>query len=380
MTATALYTLQIVILGTTVLGVSAGVLGAFAVLRRQSLLGDVLSHAMLPGICLGFLAVGGRSFPVIVFVALVVSLLAALSVLVLMRNRRIREDAAQVTTLSVFFAAGIVLLTFMQRQDNVYMSGIDSFLFGQAAAILADDLWVMTAVAVVAVVAVAAAWKELKLTAFDRDHAVVIGVPVFLFDLMLVVLIALVIIIGLQMVGVVLMSAMLVAPAVAARQWTKSVGGMVVLSAVIGIFSGVGGGVISVFAEDAAIGPIIVLFAGGVVFFSLLFAPQRGILRALLARHSAARLLRQQQVLLDFLQLARKHDNPHYPVERGMIAALYNADDVERLLRPLIKSGNLRFVHHMPAVEGAHWQFTDKGYQQALVFAGLPGIGVAGNK
>jgi len=188
MTATALYTLQIVVIGTGLLGASAGLLGAFAVLRRQSLLGDVLSHAMLPGICMGFLIAGGRSFPVIVVTALVAGVFAALSVLMLMKNRRIKEDAAQVTTLSVFFAAGIVLLTVMQ--NNVYLSGIDSFLFGQAAAILPGDIKIMTIIAALVTAAVVFAWNGLKLATFDREHAAAIGAPVFVFDFLLIVLIA----------------------------------------------------------------------------------------------------------------------------------------------------------------------------------------------
>jgi len=169
------------------------------------------------------------------------------------------------------------------------------------------------------------------------------------------------------------MSAMLVAPAAAARQWVKTLGGMVLLSAAMGVLAGVSGGVISVLTQDAATGPVIVLCAGGIVLFSLLFAPQRGVIGKLRLRRDAGRMLQRRQILLDFLKLAQKHDNPHYPVERGMINALYNANHIERSLQPLIKAGELRPTHHMTAFEGTHWQLTQKGYQRALAIVSASG-------
>src|SRR5690606_26234126 len=145
------------------LGIICGVLGSFAVLRRQSLLGDTLSHAALPGVCLGFMIAGTRHIGSILVGALVTGALAALLMLVLTRNSRLKTDAGLGIGLSVFCAIGVVLLTHIQASGNAAQGGLDSFLFGQAAAILRSDLWIMGGITVMAIGLVAAFWKEFKL-------------------------------------------------------------------------------------------------------------------------------------------------------------------------------------------------------------------------
>ena len=256
---------QTVLIGAALLGAISGMLGAFAVLRRQSLLGDALSHAALPGVCLGFLIAGGRDLGSVMVGAFATGALAALVMMLIVRRTTLKTDAALGIVLSVFFAVGIVLLTVIQTQGGSGSLGLMTFLFGQAAAILRSDLWVMGGIGLVALLLVLAFWKEFKLVSFDAAFARAQGFPVTALEAVLTVMVALAIVVGLQLVGVVLMVALLIAPAAAARQWTNSLGGMVLLSAAIGAASGAGGALVSATTRGLATGPVIVLIATGIV-------------------------------------------------------------------------------------------------------------------
>lgn len=286
------YTIQNVVIGAALLGISSGVLGSFAVLRQQSLIGDMLSHAALPGVCLGFLIAGSRHLPSILLGALVTGALATLLMLLLIRKSRLKTDAALGTSLSVFFAVGVVLLTFIQSGNNAAQGGLDSFLFGQAAAMLRSDLYLTGLITLLSLVIVRLFWKEFKLVTFDPIFARSSGLPVPLLDAVLTMMVALAVVIGLQMVGVVLMASMIIAPAAAARQWTTRLESLVVCAALFGAASGVAGAVISATNRGLATGPLIVLSATAIVVVSLLFAPQRGLLWTARKRTQDQRALR----------------------------------------------------------------------------------------
>ncbi len=354
---------QTVLIGAALLGVVSGVLGSFAVLRRQSLMGDTLSHAALPGVCLGFLLAGGRDLGSILAGAFLTGALAALAVVLITRTTRLKTDAALGIALSVFFALGVVLLTLVQARGGAGQMGLSTFLFGQAAAILRSDLWVMAGVTAAALALVAAFWKEFKLVSFDPDFARVQGLPVLVLEIALTVMVAMAIVVGLQMVGVVLMVAMLIAPAAAARQWVRSLGAMVLLSAAFGAFSGMAGALISAQARGLATGPVVVLVASALVLLSLLLAPGRGLIwQALRARHDAQRL-RGERVLLTLHGLGAAHGDPAYPSEAGMIDAFHGVTS-RRALARLQARGLVRAVRHPPE-ETPHWELTDSGRDAA---------------
>ncbi|NJR13205.1 MAG: metal ABC transporter permease, partial [Phyllobacteriaceae bacterium] len=217
-------TVQTVAAGAGVLGALAGLLGTFALLRRQSLLGDALSHAALPGVCLGFTLAGTRSLPALLAGALMTATLAALMMMLIVRRTRLKQDAALGITLSFFFAIGLVLLTRIQATGGAAQAGLSTFLFGQAAAMLQADVALITIVAALCAIALALFWKQVAVTVFDRDFAHVSGFPVVATEFLLTISVAVAIVLGLQIVGVVLMVALLIAPAAAARQWTASLG------------------------------------------------------------------------------------------------------------------------------------------------------------
>ncbi len=358
------YTVQNVLLGAVFLGIVSGVLGSFAVLRQQSLLGDALAHAALPGVCLGFLIAGARSLPWILAGALATGVLAALTMLLLIRRSRLKTDAGLGIVLSLFFAAGVVLLTYIQGQPNAAQGGLDTFLFGQAAATLRSDLYLMGGITAAALALVAALWKELKLVTFDPQFAGAIGLPVTVLEVVLTAMIALAVVVGLQMVGVVLMTAMVIAPAAAARQWVKRLGAMVALAAALGIAAGATGSLISAGGANLATGPLIVLAASALVLASLLLAPGRGLAWEQLRRWHERRAIGERQVLTTLYRLAAAHYDPAYPTELGTLDTLYGGTP-HRALRRLERRGLIAPVAHMPGEEGPHWELTEAGRRAA---------------
>jgi manganese/zinc/iron transport system permease protein len=272
------YTLRNVALGSAILGVVGGVLGAFAVLRGQGLLGDALAHAALPGICLAYLVSGEKTPLVLLIGAGIAGWLGTLLIIQVTRLTRIKEDAALGIVLAVFFGLGIVLLTFIQKRNDANQAGLDKYIFGQAATLVASDVALMAVLGGVVLLTVGLFYKEFKLLTFDVEFAASIGLPVRGLNILLTSLTVVAVLIGLQTVGVVLMAAMLIAPAAAARQWTDRLGTMIALAALFGATAGVGGALISVSAARVPTGPMIVLCATAIVAASLLFAPRRGLL------------------------------------------------------------------------------------------------------
>lgn len=356
-------TIRTVAMGAALLGVSSGVLGCFAVLRRQSLLGDTLAHAALPGICLGFLIAGTRDLGSIMLGALATGGAAALTVLLLTRTSRLKTDAALGITLSLFFALGVVLLTFIQGQGNSAQGGLESFLFGQAAAILRSDLWIMAAITAFALALVALVWKEFKLVSFDPGYAASLGLPVLAIEAAMTGMVALAVVVGLQMVGVVLMTAMIIAPATAARQWVRGLGAMVVLSALFGTLAGVTGAVASAAGRGLSTGPLIVLAISAIVLISLLAAPGRGLAWTALRRWRNRRTLAGRQVLASLYGMAADHGDRHHPVELGTLDALHGTPTRRALLR-LEREGLVRPVRHEPE-QTPHWELTPDGLAHA---------------
>lgn len=271
------YTLIIVAIGAALLGTVSGALGTYAVLRRQSLLGDAISHAAFPGIAVAFLLTGSKTPLILVLGAAIAGWIGTLLILSVVKLTRIKYDSALGIVLSTFFGFGLVLHTLIQRTGNANQAGLDTFLFGQAATILERDVLIIGILGGIALIIMLALWKELKLLVFDEGFATSIGFPSRALDILLTSLLVIAIVLGLQAVGAVLMSAMLVAPAVAARQWTDRLGLMVFLSACFGALAGLSGTIISSSASRIPTGPTIVLCATVVVGVSITFAPNRGL-------------------------------------------------------------------------------------------------------
>ncbi len=276
------------------LGLSSGVLGCFAYLRKQSLMGDALAHAALPGVCIAFMLTGTKSIIFFLIGATIAGIIATFGIGYITRNSRIKQDTALGITLSVFFGLGIVLLTQIQRHPGGNQSGLDKFLFGQAASLVQSDVWVMIGMSLFLVGACALFFKEFKLVSFDPGFARGLGFPVAALEQLLMFLIVIAVVVGIQAVGVVLMAALLITPAVAARYWTERLGVMVVLAGLIGAFSGAAGTIISALGDNLPTGPLCVLSATAVFLFSIVFAPHRGLISKYRMRASARRTLQRE--------------------------------------------------------------------------------------
>lgn len=272
------YNTLVVLLGTGTLGLAAGVVGSFAVLRRRSLVGDAVAHSALPGLAIAFMVVGDRHFGAMLLGAFLTGLLGAVSISWLEKNTRIKADAAIAFVLSVLFGLGVVLSRIVQDNPSGRQEGLDSFLLGKTAGMVSQDLLLVTNVAIVLVATVLLFYKEFKLISFDPQFASVLGLPVLSLDIVLMVLLVGVTIIGLPAVGVVLMAALLIIPGVSARFWTDRLHVMVILAAIFGLATGWVGTWISAAHSDLPAGPVIVLTGSAIFTFSMIAAPKRGIL------------------------------------------------------------------------------------------------------
>lgn len=280
------YTLQIVLAGTALLGLASGLSGTFAVLRKESLIGDGLAHAALPGVVLAFLLTGIKDMEVLLLGALLSSIIAAACISVTTKYTKIHFDAALATWLSAFFGLGMVLLTYVQGQNNAAQAGLSKFIFGQAATMLFRDVVASSVVALLIIVTVLLYWKELKLIAFDMEYAKTLQIPVEFIQFLYRTMLMLTIIIGIQSVGAILMSSLLIAPAVGARQWTNKLGIMSVLASAFGAISCVIGVYLSASIPKMPTGPAIIVVLSLIVLMSLLIAPNRGIVWRLYQRYT----------------------------------------------------------------------------------------------
>ncbi len=360
------YTLRTVAMGSAVLGMVSGVLGCFAVLRRQSLLGDAISHAALPGIVLAFILTGSKSPMVLILGAAVAGWLGTLKIISIVRMTRIKYDSAMAIVLSVFFGLGLVLLTYVQKTPQAAQAGLDTFLFGQAAAILERDVIVMSIVGAFGVGLVLLFWNRFKILSFDPEFGKSLGLPIPLLEVLLTSLLVIAIVLGLQTVGVVLMSAMVVAPAASARQWTDRLGMMIFLSAVFGAIAGIGGAVISSSAQRLPTGPTIVICISLIFVVSLLLAPNRGLIWSWLRFRRDRKQLHLDAVLCDLYSLAMHHDNRHHAHSIAVLRTMRSDRGGGGVLKSLEELEKFGWVTHISA---DNWALSASGIDQAMKVA-----------
>lgn len=350
------YTVRVVALGGSLLGVLSGVLGCFAVLRRESLLGDALSHAALPGVAIAFL-LAGRELSALLIGAGIASWLGLRFVSALLTTTRIKQDTALGIVLASWFAAGIALLAYIQSIPDASQAGLDHFIFGQAAAIIESDVLLVSVVGLIVLFILFLFWKEFKLVTFDSAFAGANGFRVGLINTLLSTLIVVTIVLGLQLAGVILMVGMLIAPGIAARQWTHKLDQMVILAAVFGAFSGGLGAVISALDSDIPTGPMIIVVAFALVMISLAFAPGRGLLWRRLRQRANRRAYAALNTLRDLYRYALAHGAADFPVPDSFIRGVGDSS-AELGLRELLGEGQAR-----QGEEG--WQLSKSGIERA---------------
>ena len=355
-----------VLFGSTLLGAGSGVLGCFAFLRKQALLGDALAHAALPGVCLAFLIFQSKHPAVLLLGAMVTGWLALKAIQVSVGQTRIKEDTALALVLSTFFAAGIVLLTRIQHSGAASQAGLDKYLFGQAAGLVQRDVVVLAGLALALIGVVALAFKEFKICSFDAGYAATIGINVRLVDGLLAILIVAAVSIGLAAVGVVLMAAMLVTPAAAARYWTDRLSLMVVLAGLFGAVAGALGTFISFLAPRMPTGPWMVTAVTTIFAISLLFAPRRGLAARGLLHWRNQRRTAEENLLTTLYRFDEGKAAPSvWPM--GELAARrgMSTPTTRSSLRRLELSGLVLGTTTTAAAGGSVWRLTAAGKDRA---------------
>ena len=315
-----------VLTACVLLGTSSGVLGCFALLKKYSLMGDAVAHAALPGICIAFMLYGSKSIGVFLLGAIATGLLAAVVIQFISKHSRIKPDTALGIVLSGFFGFGIVLLTKISQSGQGSQSGLDAFLFGKAASLVGTDVQVMAVVAIVLISLSFLLFKEFKLLSFDPEFGRGIGLPMGLLNNLLMLMIVLTVVIGLQAVGVVLMAALLITPAIAARYWTENLSHMIVISAIIGALSGVVGTLISSITPNLPTGPVIVLAATAIFLFSMLFAPKRGLTAKFFRLYQVRNRVGRENILQSLYDLSERDY-----LDRNQLNLGYTIEQLKRL-------------------------------------------------
>ncbi len=277
------YNSAVVLFGTTFLGVAAGLIGAYSLLRNRALMGDALAHSALPGLCLafifaGYVGVDSKELWFLLSGAAFTGVLGILTVQFLSKYSRLSEDTSIGVVLSTFFGFGVVLMSIIQSLGTGEEGGLNHFIYGQTAAMRLGDAYLTLIVALIVLFLSVILIKEFRLVSFDPDFAVSDGWPISFIDLLMMSLVVIVTVVGLQTVGLLLIIALLVIPSAAARFWTNDLNSMLFFSALIGGLSGFFGSAVSTVVPNMPAGAVIVITAGVIFFISFFLAPARGLL------------------------------------------------------------------------------------------------------
>lgn len=349
-----------VLIGSILLGMSASVIGAFAFLRKRSLIGDALAHAALPGVMMAFLLFQTRD-PLIMFLgAMTSSFIGFFLIDWLPKNTKIKPDAALAITLSFFFALGLMLLSYIQGLNVENKSGLDKILFGQAAAMTQDDIRLLGYVSVIILLAVGLFFHKLRLIAFNRGYAQTLGISVNFYELLLALLIVMSVVVGLQLVGVVLMAAVLLTPIAAARFWSNELSHILILSAVLGALSAIISTQISYLAPAMPTGPWMVVSLSILFLLSLLFAPQKGLIKRYLEHKLLRQKVAEENILRTLYKLLERNQVDQKDFNQADIQSLRSVptEHLQKTLKHLCKK-------HLIESSSRGFRMTKKGFELA---------------
>lgn len=272
------YTFQVVAFGSTILGMISGIVGCYAVLAKKSLLGDGIAHASLPGVIIIFLIFKQKASWLLLLGAFISGLLATLIMVIVTKYTKLKFDSSLAVIMSSFFGLGMVLLTYVQKIPTANQAGLKRFIYGQASTLLIQDVYLMIISSLILFILIIIFYRQLKLICFDSLFAKTLGFSTNKINYLLSLMIVTTIILGLQTVGVVLVSALIIAPAIAARQWTNKLNVMQALAAIFGGVAGFMGTLISSLFVNIPTGPAIVVCISVIALISLLFAYPRGLI------------------------------------------------------------------------------------------------------
>ncbi len=330
-----------VLMGSVLLGMSASVIGGFAFLRKRSLIGDALAHAALPGVMMAFLLFQTRD-PLVIFIgALCSSFIGFFLIDWLPKNTKIKADAALAITLSFFFALGLMLLSFIQGMEVNNKSGLDKILFGQAAAMTEGDIKLLAYVTLFVLITVVLFFQKFRLIAFNQHYARTIGIAVNRYELLLALLIVMSVVVGLQLVGVVLMAAVLLTPMAAARYWSNQLTTILIIASLLGGLSAIISTQISYLAPAMPTGPWMVVSLSVLFIISLLFAPKKGLLKQYVDYKRLCQKVAEENILRTLYKLLERKTFSPQPLTLADIQSFRNMPSscLKSTLKQLEKKG-----------------------------------------
>jgi len=348
-----------VVVGTVVLGMSAAMIGTFAFLKKRSLMGDALAHSALPGVMTAFILFQTKD-PIIIFVgAILTSFIGFFLIDWLPKHTKIKTDAAMAITLSFFFALGLMELSYIQTLEGVDRAGIDKIMFGQAAAMTLEDIQLLIGVAVFIFVMLWGFFDKFRLITFHRQYAMSLGIPVAYYELLLALLIVLSVVIGLQIVGVVLMAAVLLVPVAAAKYWSNVLVAILLIAALIGGLSGLFASQISYLAPSMPTGPWMVLSLSFLFAISFLFG-RRGMVRKYLRQRKLFHKVIDENILRTVYKIHEKQSVKHISEEMILNERRMSLSDMKQGIQRLIANGKLQ-------LEADSLQWTQAGQAEAIM-------------
>lgn len=327
-----------VVLGITLLGIGSAYVGTFSFLDKKALLGDAISHAVLPGICMGFILAGEKNPIYIVTGAFLSGALATFLSAWLKKNTKLSEDAIIATILSVFFGVGIVMLTGLQKSGNPEIAGLNSFIFGNAIGISETDLMIYGGLSLTIILVLTLFLKEFRLMVFDPEYGKAIGFPMEAIRFLFNVLMILAVVIGIQAIGVVLMAALLITPGAAARFWTDRLNPLLILAAFFSIVSGILGTYISFVIPQMPTGPWVVVFLSLIALLSFMFSPKSGIVFRYFSRTNYLRKTHRDH-LMKALYKAKEENKEGLSIEEIYELYPYQKAEIDQSIKDLYKQG-----------------------------------------
>lgn len=355
------YNTIVVLLGVSILGAGAGMVGSFAVLRKRALTGDAVAHAALPGVCVAFLILGQRNLTFMLIGALVSGVLGIVIIAALSRWTRVREDAAIGIVLSVFPGLGFALSRMIQNMTTSgSKAGLESFILGKTAGMTRPDVYLILAAALFCLAVVLVLYKEFKAVAFDIGFARSLGWPVYWLDLLLMSLIAVAVVIGLPAVGIIMMAALLILPGAAARFWTDNLGWLLSIAGGIGLLTGLIGTIFSALFTVFPAGPIIVLTGAVIFLISMLLGTRRGMIVRLLEHRRFQREYNQRQLLLATFDVASRTGQPQVSAADLLARKSWSPRQVDRLIASAAGNGLIE------RTQAEEFRFTPAGLARAV--------------
>ena len=356
--------------GSLLIGFCCGILGSFLVVRKLALLGDTLSHAVLPGVAMGFLWNASKDPWAIFIGATAAGLLGVALVGWIKQTTHLKEDSAMGMVLAGFYGLGICMTTVIQNMAMGNKSGLDKFFFGQAAALSSGDIQLLSIISLITVVVILLFYKEFLVISFDSGFAQALGMPVQVLHYALMALLTFAVVVSLQAVGVVLVSALLITPAAAAFLLTDRMHWMLALAALFGMLSGAIGAFVSYLSNNLPTGPFVVLGATSIFLLALLFGPRHGLLPKIRNRRKQRQRIALENTLKSVFHLSENSQFEEKTFELGKLATERNASlsETEAEIRRLVKADMALFLDTQGKLElsgQVQFQLTEAGWWRA---------------